>query len=342
MAQHIEIGTPAILPMAFANLAGSPVLLGMTLQHPPVHLRAGKSKQFKFQGPRAHVARRYAERFLLNSGFSNKAEIIIENTPPSLVGFGSDEMLALSVAQAMAWVNDQDIEDYSSLAKWVGLGQDAALAFWSFCQGGILLVEMSATGDQMPPLLRRVQKKHRDNKAWSVNFHFPNALAGAPDNLEQIQRANLNAAAAALSPDSGILLDEALWPALEADDIAAFCSALTKLMALNDAALKKTGHWPATNDSLAALKAQLDEHKDVLATGISLTGHSIYALAESALASQSIRVTMRKAVGSFGGQVEATINDIDGNRPKIKDEDLHLHTYKLPNLVDGITGEGRK
>ena len=224
---HLEIGAPAVLPLAFARLEHEgkikSVLLGVTLQHPPLHYLVAKSKTMNVYGPRAHISREWTQKYMASSGLSIPPEIRIDNTIPALVGFSTETITALSSAQAVSWVNETDFEDVAALANHLENVTADPLAFWGFAQGGLLLVEMEAENEgEMPALIRRQAIKHRDHLAWAFVFHFPRVPAGTPDNLEADRLAMMKTAVAHLSPESGTIVTDQLWPALENDDIETF------------------------------------------------------------------------------------------------------------------------
>ena len=341
---HIEIGTPAVLPLAFAKMdvdeVEKAVMLGITLQHPPIHYVVGKNKDLKAYGPRAHVARRFVRAYVASSGAEVSAEIKIENTSPALVGFGSDPLLALSSAQAMAWVNDHDYEDSATLAQHVGVGADDALAYWSFQEGGVLLVEMASEDGAMPKLLRRYHLEHQAHLAWAINFHFPLNPNDAPDSLEQDRYALVKAAADAMPSESGNIINDVLWPALENDDIETFGSALMQLREMNLRQLGQSAEWQAPNEHAENVMRIMRENGAV-AAGESYTGIAVFSFVRGSLLSQQIRAALMKQIGYFKGQFEHTVTDNDGSRLTVKDAAMpKLH--RLPNTRAGITGPNRR
>lgn len=341
---HIEIGTPAVLPLAFAKMdvdgVEKAVMLGITLQHPPIHYIVGKKKELKVHGPRAHVARRFARAYMASSGASSSAEIKIENTSPALVGFGSDPLIALSSAQVMAWVNEHNYEDNATLASHVGIGADDALAYWSFQKGGVLLVEMASEDGAMPKLLRRYHLEHRSHLAWAINFHFPPNPDGAPDSLEQDRYALVKAAADTMPSESGRIINDVLWPALENDNIEAFGSALMELREMNLRELGKSAEWESPNEHAEKVMRIMRENGAV-AAGESYTGITVFSLVRGSLLSQQIRTALMKHIGYFTGQFEHTITDNEGSRLTIKNVPMPSD-YRLPNTRAGVSGPNRR
>ena len=343
---HIEIGTPAVLPLAFAKMdvdgVAKTVMLGMTLQHPPIHYIVAPHQELTVYGPRAHVARRFARAYMASSGATVSAEIKIENTSPAHVGFASDALIALSTAQAVAWVNeDQDHEDIPTLAKHVGLTEDDALAYWSYQQGGVLLVEMTSADGDMPKLLRHFSLEHRSHLAWAISFHFPPHPNDAPDSFEQDRYAIVKAAAENMPSESGKIIHDILWPALEGNDIDTFGAALATLREMNLKVLAEADGWQMPNAHAEKVMRVMREN-GALAVGENYTGITVFGLVHGSLLSQQIRTEVMKQIGYFKGQFEHTINDVDGSKLTVKDESMHEGDYRLPNTASRITGPNRR
>jgi predicted sugar kinase len=326
----IEIGAPAILPLAFARIKqdekSQSVMLGVALQHPPVHILAEKQQELLIHGPRAHIARQIAIDYLQGTGFSSKAEIQIENTIPTHVGFGTDPILALSVAQALAWVNESGFEDTAVLAKQINLKAEDALAYWGYTKGGALLVETEAEGNEIPALVRRHELKHKDNQAWAFVFCFPRVPNNAPDTLERDRQKEVLKAISHVSETSDTLMTETLWSALEQDDMAAFGAALIALRKLNQEALEKVNALPEVSEYAERIYSIFREGGAV-AWGQSLNGIGLFALVRGAAASQQIRTAILKDSGPLGGHFSATITDNEGARCTTKEEGIHDHAY---------------
>ena len=328
---RIEIGAPAILPLAIAHMKRGnklrAVMLGVALQHPPVHIVAEKHQELLIYGPRAHIARQIAHNYLQRTGFPLNAEIQIENVIPSLVGYGSDSILALSVAQALAWVNAGNFEDTAALARHTNLRPANALAYWGFARGGMLLVELEAENDEMPILLRRHELKHKDKEAWAFVFFFPRLPDGTPEALEYKRQEELLKAMIYLPESSGTMINELLWPALEQDDITAFGDGLMAVRKLNEEALQQAGAWPEASEDAEQLYSVFQE-SGAVAWGQSLNGPGLFALVRGATASQKTRANLLRTIGHMRGQFNATITDNEGARYVIRQEGIHDQDYR--------------
>jgi predicted sugar kinase len=335
---RIEIGAPAILPLAFAQIKRGDSLraamLGVALQHPPVHIVAEKHKELLIYGPRAHIARQVADSYLQRTGFPLNAEIQIENVIPSLVGYGSDPILALTVAQALSWVNEGGFEDTAALARQTDLRPADALAYWGFARGGMLLVEMEAERDEIPILLRRHELKHKDKEAWAFVFFFPRLPDGTPETLENERQEGLLKAMAHLPETTGTMINELLWPALEQDDITAFGNGLMAVRKLNEEARQQAKASPEASEETEQLYSVFQEGGAV-AWGQSLTGSGFFALVRGATASQKIRANLLRVIGHRRGQFSATITDNEGARYVIREEGIHDQDYRPIRTREG-------
>jgi predicted sugar kinase len=302
------------------------VLLGVTLQHPPVHILAEKHQELLIYGPRAHIARQVAHDYLKRTGFSLNAEIKIENTIPSLVGCGSDSILTLTVAQALSWVNEGNFEDTAALARDTNLRPADALAYWGFARGGLLLVEVKAENKEMPLLLRRHELKHKDKQAWAFVSFFPRVPDGTPESLEYERQEELLKVMSDLPESSGRMIDEQIWPALEQDDITAFGAGLMALRKLNEEIVQQAKIVPETIENSERIGTVFREGGAV-AWGQNLHGLTLFALVQGATASQQIRANLLRVVGYTQGQFNATITDNEGARYLIRQEGIHAQDY---------------
>lgn len=324
----IEIGAPASLPLGlvkYENDIGSrTALLGLTVQHPPIQILAQAHSKLQITGARADKGYEQAVQFLQYYQLKQQAEIEIESTIPNQVGLGSEALMGLSMAKALAWIHDLASEKQKTLtmAKVLGLGHQHALEIWGFEQGGLLLVDTEPdTESQIPPLLRRQEIEHTEKEAWAFVFHFPDIPEGTSETLEMERWSALLQAAPYLSRETGRLVDEELWPAVENDDIETFGKSLLTLHQMNEEALAKAGTPLNITDGDQAV---LDLMRDsgAVAWGQNLTGLSFYGLIKGGQASRILRKKLRDHVGFFGGLILATIADNRGAAETIKDENL--------------------
>lgn len=321
---YIEIGAPASLPLALVKVESDngpqTCLLGITLQHPPAQLMAQKFSALRITGARAHIGHEAAKRFWQYHKLKRRAQVEIEQSIPAFTGLGADVNLGLSMACALSWLNDLPLDNTLELAQAIGLEAQDALHLWSFDRGGLLLVNTEAESGVIPPPLARLEIAHNQDEAWAFVFVMPRVPYNTPDSYEAERLATLLQAASALSSESGQLVRQELWTAVEGDDIAAFGQALMKLQEMNKSALKEA--LPALSADNEAI-LQLMRDNGAYAWGHSLTGYSLYALVKGAKATIELRKILREHVGYFGGLVIATITDNKGAQHLLKNVDLN-------------------
>ena len=311
----IEVGSPCSLPLGLVRTKEDKIaLLGLTLQHPPADVFAEASAQLSVTGPIAHEGYERAQRFLFHHRLEPRANVEIELAIPALMGLGSEAMLGLSAARALAWVYGLPTDDTLALARAIDLEPRHALEIWGFQQGGLLLVD-----PQQPDRpFRHHPIAHPDNHAWAFVLLLPRIPPGTPETLEADRLTALLNAAPHLSPETGRLFDEQLWPALEQDDLAAFARALLGLQQLNRQALAEAG-TPLTFTQEEQGVLDLLRDKGALAWGRSPTGLALYAIVKGATASIELRHHLSQHVGIYGGAVMATITANGGARHTLRE-----------------------
>jgi predicted sugar kinase len=320
----IEIGTPASLPLGLVRFKDEredvTCLMGVTLQHPPVQLFAQPQPSLTLTGARADKGNEQAQRFLQQHGLGSGSEIEVEIAIPEGMGLSSEAMLGLTIARALAWANNLPFDDAPALANAVGLGAEDALPIWGFAQGGFLLVETAATGGgSVPRPVRRCALEHKEQaEAWPFVLLMPRLGPNFSGTLEADRLAQLMRAAPYLSPETGHLLNDVLWPAMEADDIGAFAGALMAIQQLNYEALERAGTPYITTDEQQGMLDLMREN-GALAWGRSLTGLALYGVVRGANASIDLRQKMTDRAGLYGGWVMASITDNHGARHTVWD-----------------------
>lgn len=321
----IEVGSPASLPLGLVKFNNGQVcLLGLTVQHPPVQLFAQAHPKLQITGARADMAHQRAVRFLQHNRLPQQAEVEIELSIPALAGLGSDTLLGLSMARALSWVHNlpDDRRTTPKFAQALGLSAQQALEIYSFDTGGLLLIDTQPqAGSQLPPLLRRAEISHKEKEAWAFVFYLPNIPAGTPPTLEADRMANLLQAAPHLSAETGALVNDQLWPAVENNNFETFGRSLHRLHQLNLQALEKAGA-PLTHSAEEAAILEVMQANGAIAWGQNLTGLLFYGLTHGARPSQILRQKLRQQVGFFGGIIMATITANAGAAEAVKQENL--------------------
>jgi predicted sugar kinase len=317
----IEVGAPCSLPLAFIRTGADATglqYLGITLQHPPVDVFAEPAPDLSVTGPRADIGYAQALRFLQHHRLEPRGRVEIELAIPDLMGLGSEAMLGLSIARALAWVHGLPFDDTPALAQAVGLGSEHALAVWGFDRGGVLVVDTQAAPDGLAPCLRRHALSHReDAHAWAFVLLFPPTPTGAAGR-EAEPWAAFQRAGSHIGSATGDLFAAELWPALERDDIAAFGQALQAIQDLNRQALAAAGLGAALSPEEQQALEVLRE-AGAVAWGRSPTGLALYGLLRGASATLTAREMLRNLVGFHGGRVMATIADNDGGRHVLRE-----------------------
>jgi predicted sugar kinase len=304
MSHSIELAAPACLLLGLSPSANGPVAVGLALQHPPVAIIAEPSPMLEVSGAAFHVGQSAARRL------SYTGNIEIELAPPLLMGLGAEPLLQLSVARALAEVSGAST-DAHALSAQLGLDPLAALETAAFTHGGLLQVNVTAP----EAATVRLPLAHHEDQAWVVVFFLPRPAEDDPDSLEAERRAALLAAAPHLSPETGRVLTEHLWPAAARDDFTGFASAVAALHQLNAAALAAAGR-PLIPRPDAQAVLDLLRAEGVPACGQTLTGLGVFALIQGAQPSRDLRKKLMALVGHAGGTVMATITDNDGCRIK--------------------------
>ncbi len=303
MTTQIEIVAPACLALAAARIDGRPALLGVALRHPPVHLTARPWEQLSVSGARADLAFRQAADVLdalALSGAGGEGDLEIELAIPSLMGLASSPILGLSVARGLALLHARPADDVAALAHAAGLGPGEGLAMQAFSGGGLLLADAAGAARRRLALDRR-----DETRDWVFVLALPRPPAGTPATTEQERLAALWRAAAALDGRAEELVAGRLWPAAEADDIAAFAAALAELQSLVAP--------PALSAEEQALLAIM-RAGGALACGRAPTGLGIYGLVRGAAASQGLCRDLAARMGHMGGSVLASTCDPAGAR----------------------------
>jgi len=314
----VYTSTPSSLLFGLARLAsGQLAWLGLTLQHPPISLGAWPAAALSVTGARADLAHAAAARVMERLGLP-AAEIEIEYAIPRHMGLASDPMMALSAAYSLAAANhDLRAEDTLALADALGLARSEALAVQGFHRGGFLLVPVAAGEAAWPAPLRRFELAHDDEHSWAWVLHWPLPPDDTPPTLEADRLSQLLAAAEHLSPETGRLVEDELWPALERDDMPAFGQALMAFQALNQDALAQAGTPPASAPTTAGVLDVLRSN-GALAWGESARGLAPFGLLRGGKPSITLRKQVVDYLGYEGGTVMAAIADNTGAVHKVE------------------------
>jgi len=320
----IDVNAPCSLPLGLVRLetaAGITLgLLGLTLKYPPVQLTIQpRAEDLSVTGARAPLAHDSARRLIQHQQAALPPNIEVEWAIASQMGLGSEPMLGLSVAEALARLHQLPVAgDGLALARALGLGPEYALSVWGFQHGGLLLVEAAPSNGAFPSALRRRAIAHTDKDAWAFIFLLPQVPDEVPSTFEAERWRALMDAAGHVSPDTGRVLETELWPALERDDLSAFSNALRAIQRLTYEALAQAGTPVSISPEAQSVIDMLNANGSLL-SGQSLAGLAVFGLVGGQEASHDLRARLRKHVGSFAGTTLASIADNTGVRYTIKE-----------------------
>jgi predicted sugar kinase len=330
---QIEIAAPACMPLGLVRGESSGVaLLGAALRYPAINLTARPSETLMVTGARADHAYASALRFLRHQHWPEQGEIEIELAAPSFMGLGSDVLLALCVAQALAWVHGRPVDNQAAAAAALGLGPEHALFIQASQQGGMLLAAAGRPDNGASVPLRRAALVHADDAAWAFVLVLPRIGPDTPADLEARRLAALLDSGGHLSEQTGRLVEAEVWPALQADELERFGRALSTIQELNRAALRQAGNEiPLTVEEQSIL--DLFREHGAAASGRSPTGLALFAIIRGATASIALRKALVERVGIYGATVSGSIVDNVGSRHAVQETDP-LYTGASP-LVTG-------
>jgi len=326
----IDLGAPAAMVLGAVRFQNETedrlCLLGAALQHPPINLLAQPHNGLEVSGPRAELGLQQLQR-LQSAGLERGLRAEVDLAIPAQMGLGSDAMLGLSLARALAWANGQPPAATAALARGLGLDERHGVFAWGFDQGGLLLVD-TVLADGLPALAQRRAVAHDDKLAWALVLVLPHPDDDAPESFEDDALAQLLAAGPHLGPESGRIFNDQLWPAVGDDDLEAFGVALQAIRELNEAALAKVRPRPFAppgNDAIF----ELMRAGGAVVHGQIVAGLGLFALVRGAQKTRELRTALQHHIGIFGGTVMATIIDNRGAHHIEKKRTLDESEYEV-------------
>ncbi|WP_129673624.1 hypothetical protein [Candidatus Chloroploca sp. Khr17] len=298
----------ALLPFGVAKVVHQaqpvPCLVGLSLQHPPVHLVAQPCNGLRVTGARADAALRYAEAFLRFYALPARVELQVELAVPVGQGLGADAALALTVAQAVARFYALPDDDRVELATAVGLDATDALAIYGARHGGLLGVEVASRMAGLPALVRQQPITHPERQAWVFVLVLPRLAPGASVPDERTLLAQIARVAASIEdPEEA---GEQLFAAAAADDLNTFARSLQSITTQTRETLEKNAIVPMLTTEDKNVLDFMRSH-GTIAQGRCLTGNAWWGLIAGASASQVLRAQLRRYPGLAGGMVMAAI-----------------------------------
>lgn len=309
---YIEVGVPAVLPLALANLgSGSdmqPLLLCAALAHPPIHLRAQPSETFSISGPRTQVAVPFAQKLYHQVKPKTLIEIEIEHAIPAFMGLGSEIMLEYGVAHALRYYNQPSVPETGAEAAESDVSGLESFGYWAAKKAGLFVTDL---GKHTRSPIYRAEPDSSENNAWGLVLFLPRVENDLDDELERDRMALLSEAAQTMTPRSAAILQKVIWPAIESDKLTTFGAGLMELRSLSIDAMTAVG-IPSLVDKKGEQVLRIMQEQGAVAWGQSLAGYCYYAFSRGARSTIDMRIALREVVGHDDGQMMATIIDSQG------------------------------
>ncbi len=179
----VRVRAPARLHFGFLDLHGGLGRrfgsLGLALDDPAIVLTARRAPALTVTGPEAERARAYALAAAGHLGIDGLADLRIEETLPAHAGFGSGTQLALSVAAALARLEDRAFlaEDFADA---LDRGNRSGIGLAAFTQGGFIVDGGRDTLGNPPPLIARLAYP----EAWRVVLILDTGMTGVHGSRE--------------------------------------------------------------------------------------------------------------------------------------------------------------
>lgn len=312
----LNVKAHGTLPLALASWPGRsrPIIaiLGVTMQHVIVQLRARAASKTFITGPRANVAGSAASQFNSHHTIKSHAEIEIELAIPTLLGLGSTSIMLLAVARALAQLNGLPTHDISALGQAIDLQLPGAeLEMAGFQVGGLLLVEINGEHGSYPNIMRRHELRHDDLNSWAIPMLQALPESNTPPDLERNNYRNLVEAGAHLNLESGYLFDKYLWPAVVSDDYPGFTHALSMLQTLTLRALQDAGTPTVLSEFEQSVLSNLRE-AGASATAQSLFGLTLFGFTQGNKNTAKAKRSLMAHVGHEAGSTIATLTNNSG------------------------------
>lgn len=195
--------------------------VGLMIDSPGIVLRAGPAKEWSADGPLAERVLGFARQMLSSPGAAAPPQrLVVERAAREHVGLGTGTQLALAVASAVSAASGQE-RSVADLARLVGRGRRSGLGVHGFARGGFLVEAGKVPGQQLSPLVARVDWP----ADWRVIVAVPAAPPGAHGGEE---RAAFERLFAPMSDSEALcrLVLLGMLPALAEGDLEAFGEAV--------------------------------------------------------------------------------------------------------------------
>ncbi|HET8757353.1 MAG TPA: beta-ribofuranosylaminobenzene 5'-phosphate synthase family protein [Solirubrobacteraceae bacterium] len=306
---RVRVEAPARLHLGMLAVAGDGGRrfggLGASVGRPAVVLEARPARDLTAEGADAERALAFARRSRDALDLRGGAHLHVVEAIPEHVGLGSGTKLALAVTQALAALEERDV-DAPGLAAAAGRAARSAVGMWTFALGGLVLEGGHRPGVEGPaPLLAR----HPVPDEWRAVLVVPAAEAGLSGGAEEHAFGQL-VPAPARSAAIAQLVVTALLPALVERELDEFGAALTRVQELvgdSFAAAQGGRFHPRAAPLVEALL-----RFGAAGAGQSSWGPTVYGVVGSEEAAQELARRMDDEVGE--GSVDVVAFDNRGAR----------------------------
>ena len=201
--------------------------LGVSVGRPAVVLEAQPAGELSAEGAGAERALAFARRCHDAMGLAGGAHLRVVEAIPQHVGLGSGTKLALAVAQALAALEERDV-DAPGLARAAGRAARSAVGMWTFALGGLVVEGGHRPGVERPaPLLAH----HPMPEEWRAVLVVPAAASGLSGGAEEEAFRRLVPAPERSAVVAQLVLTS-LLPALVERELEEFGAALTRVQQL--------------------------------------------------------------------------------------------------------------
>ena len=248
--------------------------VGLMIDTPGLLLRVEPAQEWSSEGPLADRALAFAQRLVtsLDQGDPPPRRILLEFGAREHVGLGTGTQLGLAVARALAISWDVEMP-VLQLARLVGRGLRSALGVHGFERGGFLVEAGKTSGDELSPLVARVEWPAE----WRIVVAVPTHNEGTHGDDERAAFARLHSSPVTTDALCRLVL-LGMLPALVARDLAGFGEAVFDFNA-------RVGEMFAPEQGGAYASSSITElveffrRQDVRGVGQSSWGPAVFAFA---------------------------------------------------------------
>jgi beta-ribofuranosylaminobenzene 5'-phosphate synthase len=293
----VRVEAPARLHLGMLAVAGDGGRrfggLGVSVGRPAVVVEAWAADELSADGTDADRALGFARRCREALGLAGGAHLRVVEAIPPHVGLGSGTKLALAVAQALAALDDRDV-DAPELAEAVGRAARSAVGTWTFALGGLVVEGGVRPGEDRPaPLLARYAMPEE----WRVVLVIPRAEPGLSGPAEEEAFRQL-VPSPERSAEIAQLVLTSLLPALVERDLEEFGGALTRIQQLVGDAFATVQGGRFHPRAGALVDALLRD--GAAGAGQSSWGPAVYGIVGSEASGRALAERMAQVVGDEG------------------------------------------